>query len=206
MAADQITAALLAIRQGRREAIGDLLSLVYGHLRAMARRCLAGAPGYDLDSTALVHETYLKLFEEPRLVWNDRRHFFSVAALAMRQIVVDEARRRRSQKRGGGAQRIDLDSASVAMDDQTTRNLAVHEALLHLGQCDERLARVVEMRFFRGLKVREIAEALHVTERTINRDWRTARNQLYRELAQDPQGNRTTRRVRERPSARSPAH
>src|SRR5262245_42039678 len=123
MAADEITAALVAIRQGRPEAIGELLTLVYDPLRAIARRRLTRRSDDDLDATALVHEAFLKLFQEPRPAWNDRRHFFSVAARAMRQIVVDDSRRRRSKKRGGSAQRVDLDSA-VAIDDQTTRNLA----------------------------------------------------------------------------------
>src|SRR5215468_1759693 len=128
MAADQITAALVAIRQGRREAIGDLLALVYEHLRAMARRRLPRSSDCDLDSTALVHEAYLRLFGESRASWNDRHHFFSVAAMAMRQIVMDEARRRRSQKRGRGAPKVDLDSAAVSVDDQTIRNMELQEA------------------------------------------------------------------------------
>ena len=175
MAVDEITEFLLAIREGRREVVNDLLPLVYDQLRAMAHRRHSPGGDHTLDTTALVHEAYLKLFDQSRLGWNDRKHFFSVAAMAMRQIVVDEARRRLSQKRGGDRKRVDLDSAQLAIDDQATEIVALHDALSRLSKLDEHLARIVELRFFGGLSVREVAEAMESSERT------------YRELATEKQ-------------------
>lgn len=179
----EITQLILSIRQGHREAVDRLLALVYDELRVMARRRLGSrSPGQTLDTTGLVHEAYLKLFDRTRLEWQDRKHFFSAVALAMRHIIVDHARRRLAQKRGGAPRPIDLDAAGLSTDDRIEEVLAVHEALGQLERLDERLASLVELRFFAGLSVEEAAEVLEVSARTVKRDWRKARAFLYQAL------------------------
>ncbi len=186
MPRDDITLILRTLREGRNEAIGDLLPLVYAELRAIARRHLAsGGRDATLDTSALVHDAYLKLFDRSQLDWQDRRHFFSVAAMAMRQIIVDRARRRSAQKRGGGLARVDLDSAHLAVDEQADDILALNEALARLAQVDERLGRIVELRFFGGLSVEEVAEVMEMSDRTVKRDWRKARALLYQSLTHE---------------------
>ena len=182
---DDITRLLISLREGSRDALHDLLPLVYDELRAMARRRLSGQPGdQTLGTTALVHEAYLKLIDQTRLSINDRKHFFAVAAMAMRQIVVDHARRRRALKRGGaGRRRVDLESTELAVDARAEEIVALDEALTRLTALDERLARVVELRFFGGLSVDETAEVLEVDPRTVKRDWRKARALLHQDLA-----------------------
>jgi len=179
-----ITQLLISLRDGQPGALNDLLPLVYEELRVMARRRLSGQPGdQTLNTTALVHEAYLKLTDRTRLSLNDRKHFFAVAAMAMRQIVVDHARRRQAQKRGGvGLRRVDLESAELSVDDRAAGILSLDEALKRLSRLDDRMARVVELRFFGGLTVEETAEALDVDPRTVKRDWRRARAVLYEEL------------------------
>ena len=154
---------------------------------AVAHRRLSQGPDRTINTTTLVHEAYLKLFDRSRLHWNDRRHFFSVAATAMRQIVVDQARRRQAQKRGGEGLRVILDPildpTALAVDDQAEAILALNEALSHLSKVDERLALIVELRFFGGLSGAEVAEALEVSERTVKREWRKARALLHEALS-----------------------
>ena len=188
MPRDDITRILHELKGGADGALETLMPLVYDELRAMAHRRLSpGARDVTLDTTALVHEAYVRLFDRSRLDWNDRRHFFSVAAIAMRQIVVDHARRRSADKRGGALQRVDLDSSCLAVDAQAEEILALNDALSRLSRLDERLARVVELRFFAGLSVEEVAEAMETSERTVKRDWRKARALLYRAItAQEP--------------------
>ena len=182
-----ITRLLLSIRGGERGAVDRLFPLIYEELRAMAHRRLGWrSPGQTLATTALVHEAYLKLFDQTRLEWQDRRHFFAVVAMAMRQIIVDRARRRLAQKRGGGRPPLDLDAVDPSTDDRVEEVLAVHEALDQLKALDERLARLVELRFFAGFSVDEIAEVLEVSPRTVKRDWRKARALLYQALHPDP--------------------
>jgi RNA polymerase sigma factor (TIGR02999 family) len=181
-----VTRLLIELREGRREAADALLPLVYEPLRELARRRVAG-PGQTLSATALVHEAYLKLFDQTRLQLNDRRHFFAVAALAMRQIVVDHARRHGALKRGGGFRRLDLEAADLPVEDRASEILSLDQALRRLNEVDGRLARVVELRFFGGLSVEETAEVLEVDPRTVKRDWRKARALLYRSLV-GPEG------------------
>ena len=183
MDASEITLLLVSLRGGDREALEALVPLVYQELRLMAKRRLGSrSPAETLSTTALVHEAYVKLFDQTRLGWADRRHFFAVAARAMRQIVVDHARRRKAQKRGGGRPHLDLETAELSLDDQTDDLLALDEALTGLRRMDDRLAEVVELRFFGGLSVEETAEVLSVNPRTVKRDWRRARAHLYRSL------------------------
>ena len=177
-----ITDVLFQVRQGTPEAIDRLFSLVYVQLRRIAHRQLQGErPGHTLATTGLVHEAYLKLVDQSRTDWQDRRHFFAAAARAMRQILVDYARRYRTQRRGGGLQRVALNDQS-AVEEQAELVLAVHEALGRLAGVNERLSRVVECRYFAGLTEEETAVALGVTARTVERDWVKAKGWLYQEL------------------------
>jgi RNA polymerase sigma factor (TIGR02999 family) len=183
MTTDDITDRLIALRNGDRQALDDLIPVVYGPLREIARRRLRerGRDG-TLDTTGLVHEAYLRLADQTRLSLNDRRHFFAVAAIAMRQILVDHARRKLALKRGGGARPLDLDAVGVPMKDSAEEIVSLDEALRRLSQVDERLARVVELRFFTGLTVEETADVLEIDPRTVKRDWRKARALLHQAL------------------------
>ena len=183
MSSEEITRLLVSIRAGDRGALNELLPLVYRELHGMAHRAL-GPAGRDatLNTTALVHEAFLRLHDRAGLTLQDRKHFFSVAAIAMRQIVIDQARRRTAQKRGGGARHVDLEDADVPVDDRAEELLALDDALSRLSRLDERMARVVELRFFGGLSVEETAEVLEVDPRTVKRDWRKARAILHAAL------------------------
>jgi RNA polymerase sigma factor (TIGR02999 family) len=177
-----ITELLADLRGGRREAFDQILPLVYHELRRAARRELAVRPSDTLSTTALVHELYLKFSRAQRADWRNRSHFLSVAAVAMRHILVDRARRRTADKRGGPQRHITLDDNLIAADTQAESLLELHEALDQLALLNERLARVVECRFFGGMTEQETAEALHITERTVRRDWIKARGLLYQAL------------------------
>lgn len=182
-----ITELLARAREGDASAFDRVYSTIYDELRRLARsrRRSRPAAGETLNTTALVHETYLKLCRNPPPSFNDREHFLAVAATAMRQILVDEARRRLRLKRGGGADHEPLDEgridhAAVARDAATV--LAVHDALAELGRNNPRLEKVIEYRFFGGLTEREAAAALDLTPRTIRRDWVKARAWLQMHL------------------------
>jgi RNA polymerase sigma factor (TIGR02999 family) len=178
-----ITDLLLQIRDGSPEALDRLFPLVYEALRRIARRQLQGErPGHSLDTTGLVHETYLRLVDHDRLQWQDRGHFFALASRAMRQILVDYARRYRALRRGGGAGHQELREEDAATDERGETLLALDEALERLAAVNPRLNKVVECRYFGGLTEEETAEALGVTTRTVQRDWAKARGWLYLEL------------------------
>ena len=180
--AASITALLADLRAGRREAFDQIVPLVYHELRRTARRELAVRPSDTLSTTALVHELYLKFARSQHADWQDRAHFLGVAAVAMRHILVDHARRHLAEKRGGNTRVVTLDDTLVASDEQADALLELHEALAQLATLDERLARVVECRFFGGMTEQETAVALGVTERTVRRDWVKARGLLYQAL------------------------
>ena len=186
-----ITQLLADLRGGRREAFDQILPLVYHELRRAARRELANRPSDSLSTTALVHELYLKFSRAERNDWRNRAHFLGVASVAMRHILVDRARRRKAEKRGGPHRHVTLDDGLTAADSQAESLLELHEALDHLAKLDERLARVVECRFFGGMTEQETAEALHVTVRTIRRDWIKARGLLYQALGPGASMERT---------------
>jgi RNA polymerase sigma-70 factor, ECF subfamily len=191
----EITAFLGELREGRRDAMARLVPLVYGELRRIAHRQLAGErAGHTLDTTAVVHEAYLTLVGLDRVEWRDRGHFFGVAAGAMRRILIAYARRHRAAKRGGGRRRLSLDDTAVAIEDRAETLVALDEALTRLAALDARQARVVECRFFGGLTASETAEALGVSVPTVERDWRSARAWLTRELADEPAGRARTPR------------
>lgn len=184
----EITSLLAAARQGDGSATHRLMTLVYDELRAMARRQLRyRRPDQTITTTALVHEAYLKLVDQNGATWQDRSHFFSVAALAMRHILVDSARRRVAKKRGGEDVRITLDEFRLSGEetDAETRAvevLAVDRALTSLAALDERLSQLVELRFFAGMTEEETAQVMGTSERTVRRDWRKARAFLFQAL------------------------
>ena len=184
----EITGLLAAARQGDGSAAQRLITLVYDELRAMARRQLRHwRHGQTITTTALVHEAYLKLVDTGGATWADRSHFFSVAALAMRHILVDAARRRVAKKRGGDEVRIAFDEMRQGGGKQDTEAraveiLAIDRALTSLSALDGRLSQLVELRFFAGLTEEETAEVMGTSERTVRRDWRKARSFLYQVL------------------------
>ncbi len=180
----EITRWLIAWREGRPEAPGELFPLVYEELRKLARGQLRRHPaGETLRPTALVHEAYLKLIDRTRVRVNDREHFFALAARAMRQILVDHARRRSAAKRGGGAMHTVLSEEDSPVELQAVELLSLDDALTGLESLEPRLAKVVELRFFGGLSVEEVAAALDISPRTVKRDWRKARAFLYTAIA-----------------------
>jgi len=161
----------------------ELIPIVYDELRRIAHRQLRGQPcGHTLDTTALVHEAYFKLADRTRVPYAERAHFFGIAACAMRQVLIDYARRRATLKRGGALQRIPFDEEALTADARADILLALDDAVTRLAAIDERLARVVECRFFGGMTESDTALALGVTERTVRRDWTKARLWLYGEL------------------------
>ena len=178
----QFSTVLTASRQGDAVASGQAFEAAYNELRRLARAQLRRLrPGQTLTTTALVHEAFVKLVQIP-VDTLDKVHFLSLAARAMRQILVDYARQRGSLKRGAGAPRPTLDPDSIPVEAIAGEMLDVDRALTRLESLDERLARVVEWRFFGGLTEEEVAEALSVTVRTVRRDWEKARAFLYREM------------------------
>jgi RNA polymerase sigma factor (TIGR02999 family) len=182
-AGGQITRLLASVRDGDRQAIDLVFNLVYAELHTAARRQLARArPGQTLDTTVLVHEAYLKLVDSAQANWADRSHFFAVAAKAMRQIIIDYARWATRKKRGGGIHRISLDGIDVADQERASELVALDAALTQLESFSERLARIVELRFFAGLSVEETAEALAVQPQQIKREWRKARAFLFQSI------------------------
>lgn len=181
-----VTALLQAWGRGEQGAFDELLPLVYGELRRQAARQLRSQPsGHTLQATALVHEVYLRLVDRPNAEWQGRAHFFGVAARAMRSILVDHARARRAAKRGGRAPALTLGAADAVADGAPGSEvdvLALDEALTRLAELDLRQARVVELRYFGGSSIEETAQVLGISHATVEREWRTARLWLRREL------------------------
>lgn len=178
-----ITRVLVAYREGEKGAFDRLMGMVYDDLRRIAHHQLRRhRPGQTLSTTGLVHEAYLKMVDQSRVSWQDRVHFFRISSRAMRQILVDYARRRAAEKRGGGQVETTLDEGWAAVAEQAGTVLELNAALERLAEVDERLVQVVECRFFAGLTEEETAEALGVSARTVQRDWRRARAWLQEEL------------------------
>src|SRR5690349_18570717 len=171
-------------RPSSQGALDRLLPAVYDELRSIARRQLsARGPGNTLSTTELVHEAYLKLRERQRATWRDEKHLVALASLVMRHVLVDRARARLAEKRDGHRHRVALDSELIVAEDQPEAMLQLNDAIERLALVDPRLARVVDCRFFGGLTDDEIAEALDVTRRTVQRDWAKARLLLRRALS-----------------------
>jgi RNA polymerase sigma factor (TIGR02999 family) len=168
---------------GDRRALDRLTPLVYDELRHQATRYLRRErPGHTLQTTALIHEAYLRLIDAKDVDWQDRAHFFAIAANLMRRILVEHARRRDAYKRGGSQVRVQFDEALAVADETDVDLLAIDEALNRLAAIDPQQARVVELRFFSGLSVEETAAALGVSPKTVKRDWSVARAWLRREI------------------------
>lgn len=170
---------------GDPKAAAELLPVVYHELRSLAGRYLRGQRNdHTLQPTALVHEAYLKMINQSQARWQDRAHFFAVAATAMRQILVSHAVARAAHKRGGGRAKVALQSDIIGAEEPGFDPIALDESLRRLAELDERKAKVVELRFFSGLTVDEVAEVLGVSKSTVEGDWRMARAWLSRELSE----------------------
>lgn len=183
----EITTLLAAARDGAPDAMQRLIPLVYAELHRVAHRQLGAEPaGHTLNTTAVVHETWLRLAEQARMGWKDRAHFFAIAARLMRRVLVDYARQHRALRRGGGHDPVPLDAMPAGSEPSAATRadelLALDEALSRLEVMDARLARVVELRFYAGLTEEEVATVLDVTARTVRRDWTRARAWLYAEV------------------------
>jgi RNA polymerase sigma factor (TIGR02999 family) len=177
------TQLLVDARAGNGDAFDRLFSHLYRELRSLAQHRLRRLKaGETLSTTALVHEAYLRLMDQSRCDWQDRAHFFALAARAMRFVLIDHARARGAQKRGGGERPIPLDAIQLAADARATELVSLHEALEELALRDARLSRVVEYKFFGGLTFDEIAAVLGLSVPTVKRDWTRARAWLHRSL------------------------
>jgi RNA polymerase sigma factor (TIGR02999 family) len=183
-ASPDVTSLLVAWSEGDDSALAQLVPRVYDELRRIAHRHLrAERPGRTLQTTALVHEAYLRLVDTRRVRWESRAHFLSVAAQAMRRILVDAARARGARKRGGGVAVEALDEAAAVAPQREASLVALDDALTALAEVDPRKSRVVELRYFGGLSVEETAAVLRVSPETVHRDWRVAKAWLLRELS-----------------------
>jgi RNA polymerase sigma-70 factor (ECF subfamily) len=181
----RVTDLLLAWREGDPAALDRLMPIVYDEMRRLARRHMRRErPGQTLQTTALVNEAYLRLVGVRRLQWQDRAHFFAMAARTMRRVLVEAARARRRQKRGGAgrAERVTLDEALLVAPDRGPDMVALDDALDQLAAIAPRKGQVVELRYFGGLSVEETADVLQVSGDTVRRDWRLAKAWLFREL------------------------
>src|SRR5262245_6164032 len=180
-----VTAALLEWSRGNPAALSSLMPCVYDQLRELASRRLRGErPDHTLQTTALVHEVYLKLVDQRQVNWQHRTQFFGVAAQMMRRILVDHARRHGAAKRGSAATKIALDDETAYAPALDENLIALDQALERLATFDERQSRIVELRFFGGLSLEETADVLKVSTATVKNDWRVARAWLYCELDQ----------------------
>lgn len=179
-----VTVMLRRLRTGDHDALAELVPLVYGELKTLASRQRRRLPSHEtLNTTALVHEAFLKLTGGESREFTDRSHFFAAAATAMRHLAVDYARRKRAARRGGGQADLQIDGIEVGVSDPTETVLAIDEALTRLAELDHRMARVVECRFFGSMTEEETAAVLGVTDRTVRRDWTKARAWLQTELS-----------------------
>lgn len=181
-----VTALLVRLREGEETALDELVPTVYEELRKIAHNKLRGEPSdHTLRTTELVHEAYLKLVDHNAVDWQDRQHFFAVAARAMRQVLVDHARRRNAEKRGGKGDDVPLDRVIIPGAEDIESLVALNDALDRLAEKDERAVRVVECRFFGDYTIEETANILDVSTSTIERDWRAAQAWLNRELSSE---------------------
>ena len=185
--ASDATQILQAIVAGDRSHVDELMQLVYDDLRRLAHRQMGAAkPNHSLDPTAVVHEVFIKLVDRKNIDWQSKTHFYAVSARAMRDILVDYARQKAAQKRGGDRQRIPL-ADDICLSPQRDEDvLALHEALNALAEIDEQRALIVELRFFGGMTVKEVAEALGIAERTVGKQWATVQLWLRKYLTENP--------------------
>lgn len=178
-----VTNLLIAWGNGNRDALDKLIPIVHDELRRQASRCLRRErPGHTLETSDLINEAYLRLVDQKSLLLRNRTHFFGIAARLMRQVLVDHARAKHRLKRGGAGLRVTLTGAKAIASDGEIDLIGLDEALDRLVQIDPQQSRIVELRFFSGLNVEEIAEALGVSPATVKRDWRLAKGWLHREI------------------------
>ena len=169
---------------GDREVVDKLIPVVYEELRRQAARYLRRErPGHTLQTTALIHEAYIRLIDQKNVRWQNRAHFFAIAAQLMRRILVDHARSRQAAKRGGSDIKLPLEEAMIASEGREVDLVALDEALERLAAIDPQQSRVVELKFFSGMTVEETAEVLDVSPRTVKRDWNVAKAWLRREIS-----------------------
>lgn len=181
---DEITELLNEWSNGDELALEELMPLVYGELRKMARRYMYKKEvGHTLQPTALIHEVYLKLVKQDNQNWENRTHFFGVASKAMRHILVDYLRNRNNLKRGGNSEKVEFDESIIVSNERAVGLIELDEALNKLSKLNERKSRVVELKYFGGLDNEEMAKVLKVSTKTIIRDWQFARSWLLRELS-----------------------
>ena len=185
-ATEDVTQLLLAWKGGDESALERLMPLVYGELQRLARQCLRReSKGRAMQTGTLVHEAYLRLIDASRVPWQDRAHFFAIAAKLMRRVLVDEARKRHYEKRGGAVTHMPLNEALVVAPEREAELLALDEALERLKEFKPRKAQVVELRFFGGLSIEETAAALHISTDIVKREWRTAKLWLWQALSRE---------------------
>jgi RNA polymerase sigma factor (TIGR02999 family) len=183
-APQEVTQLLIAWGSGDQDALEKLIPLVYDDLRRLARNYMHREPaGHTLQTTALIHEAYLRLIEQKDVKWQNRAHFFAISAQLMRRILVSMARARQAHKRGGEARQVSLDEALVISEERAEEWVALDEALDALAALDPRRSRVVELRYFGGLSVEETAEVLKISPDTVMREWKRAKAWLYSELS-----------------------
>lgn len=181
-----VTQLLLGWSKGDKEALDKLVPLVYDELRRQAARYLRRErAGHTLQTTALIHEAYLRLIDQKNVHWQNRAHFFGIAAQLMRRILVDHARTRKRAKRGGSDVRVSFSEATLKAKGQDLDIVALDEALERLTEIDEQQSRIVELRFFSGLTVEETAEVLSISPATVKRDWSMAKAWLHREITDE---------------------
>jgi RNA polymerase sigma factor (TIGR02999 family) len=187
-APENVTQLLIGWGQGDKEALDRLVPIVYDELRRQAARYLRRERvGHTLQTTALIHEAYLRLVDQRNVHWQNRAHFFGIAAQLMRRILVDHARTKKRAKRGGSDLRVSLGDVQAVVKGKDLNVVALDEALDRLAEIDEQQSKIVELRFFSGLTVEETAEVLGISTATVKRDWSMAKAWLHREISNDEQ-------------------
>ena len=180
-----VTEMLRDWRNGDQEALEKLIPVVYDELRRQAANYLRRErPGHTLQTTALIHEAYLRLINQQNIEWQNRAHFYAIAARLMREILVDHARKRQASKRGGSDIKVPLEEAMVVSPERSVDLVALDEALTRLAAIDAQQSRIVELRYFSGLSVEETAEVMAVSSRTVKRDWNVAKAWLRHQLGE----------------------
>ena len=181
---EQVTGLLVDWGNGDKAALDKLMPLVYDELRRLARYYMRRErAGQTLQTTALVNEAYLRLVDQRNVRWQNRAHFFAIAAQLMRRILVDKTRKRYNAKRGGNLRKVSLDGVAVLSGERDADLIALDEALIDLEAMDSRKSKIVELRFFGGLNIEEAAEALSISPATVQREWSVAKAWLYREIS-----------------------
>lgn len=181
----QVTKLLLDFKQGKQEAYNKLFPLVYKQLKHIAQNQLVRRPvNGELQKTELIHEVYLKLIDRTQADWQDRAHFYAAAARAMRHILVDHYRRQRAQKRGGSKADIPLNEKQIAIETYPEKLIELHDLMDRLSEVDERMHTIIDLRFFAGMTIDDIAELLNISTSTVDRDWAKARGWLFQQLVE----------------------